>query len=80
MRWHMQRMRHSRRCLGIGARCLQTLLRVLGIVVGVNEIVQYTRMVRLAGIHRLKEFRRLLLLLKPLGALRDRTKDRQSVE
>src|SRR5215472_13598611 len=73
-------MGHGGGCLGVGPRCRQTLLGVLRIVVGVNEVVQSPWMVRLVGIHLLKEFRRLPLLLKSLGSLRDSTKDRQSIK
>ena len=69
----MQSMRYGRRCLGIGARCLQTLLCVLGIIVGVNEVVQHTRMVRMARVNVLEKLGGLTTeLLKSRKSLRQR--------
>jgi hypothetical protein len=53
---------------------------MFGIVVRMNEIVQHTRVIRMIGVNSFKKLRSLPLLLKSLGAFRDRTEDRQSIE
>src|SRR6516225_2031371 len=74
-------MRHRRSCLGIGSRRLETLLCVLRIIVGVNEVVQHTWMIRMARVNVLEKLGGLTAeLLKSRKSLRNRTQDRQSVE
>ena len=77
----MKSMRHRRSGLGIGSRRLEALLCVLRIIVGVNEVVQHTRMVRMARVNVLEKLGGLTAeLLKSRKSLRNRTQDRQSLE
>lgn len=47
VRRHVQRMRHLRRDLRIVARGVESVVSLLGIVAGVNDVVGDSRMVRM---------------------------------
>ena len=70
MRRHVIGVRRSRRDLGVGAGRAQTFLGQHGIVVAVNDVVCYTRMLWLAREDRLEDLATLALVGKSLVSLR----------
>src|SRR6516162_2936748 len=64
----------------ISPRCLQTQWCVLGVVVGVDEIMQRPGVIRMTGVYTFKEFGSLLLLLESLGTFRNSPEDGQPIE
>src|SRR5262245_57824172 len=62
VRGHMQRMRHRRRDLCVAARGGERSLRVLGVVVAMDDVMRYARVVRLLGKNFLENRTGLLLI------------------
>ena len=80
MRRHMVRIRRGGSNLRIHARCPKPLLNENRIVVTVNDVVSYTRVLRLLRKYRLKNFAALTLIGKRLVRFRSGDRERQSVQ
>src|SRR5689334_15932515 len=80
MRRHMVRMCRGGSNLRIHARCPKPLLSENRIVVTVNNVVSYTRVLRLLRKYRLKNFAALTLIGKRLVGFGSGDRERQSVQ
>jgi hypothetical protein len=64
----------------VGTRNRETGLGVNGIVVGVNEVVQHSRMLFVVSVDRLEEVDRSALHLESLRPFPQRAENRQAIE
>src|ERR1051325_9635375 len=80
MRRHMVRMCRGGSNLRIHARCPKPLLSENRIVVTMNDVMSYTRVLRLLSKYRLKNFTALTLIGKRLVRFGSGDRERQSVQ
>ena len=66
VRGHVQRVRHRGRDAGVHPRRRQTLLRQLGVIVGVDQVVRHAGVLRVLAEQRFENSRRLELVGKGL--------------
>ena len=80
VRRHVERVRHRRGNVGIGARGGQRLGGQRRHVVGVNDVMRETGMIRVALVERFENLRRLQVLREGLVGGQRRLRDRQRPE
>jgi hypothetical protein len=73
-------MRHGRGRPGVRARSRQAAFRMNGVIVGVNEIVQHSRMLLVVRVDRFKQGDRAALHLESLCPFSDAAEDRETIK